>query len=80
MYDNGRIKIMSAFLGMNITNISLKIIEHVTIKKQLVFSKIGLCKIELFYKNNIGSTSITSGYFKNEKIESLVSDFKEEKV
>lgn len=74
MYDGEKIKIISAFFGINMTSIYLKNVDHICVKKQPIYSKMGLCKIELFYKNNNGPACITTGYFPKEKIELLISD------
>lgn len=73
-YDNNQIQIYSAFLGMRTTTISLNNIEHVCIKKQPFFSRLGLRKMELFYKDNTGPNVIITGYFPTKRFDVLVSD------
>lgn len=73
-YNGDKIRIRSSFLGMHTTTISLENIDHACIKKQPLFSKFGLRKIELFYKDNTGPNVITTGYFPAQRFSVLVND------
>lgn len=73
-YDGDKIRVRSTFLAMHTTTISIENIEHACIKKQPLFDRFGLRKIELFYKDNTGPTVLTTGYFPKKRFDGLVDD------
>lgn len=62
-YEEENIEILSAFFSLNITKISAKNIEHVKVIKRPFLSRLGLSKIEFYYKANTGASLVASGYF-----------------
>ena len=74
-YDGENIEILSAFFSLNITKISVKNIEHIKVIKRPFLSKLGLSKIEFYYKANTGASLITTGYFPDSFHTSFLDNF-----
>lgn len=73
--DKEAVEIRSAFMGLCVTRIAIKNIDHIKIIKRPLFSKLGLNKIKFYYKSNTGASQTISGYFPKKIFSAFIKQY-----